>query len=140
MQLKRETDYAIRVMICIAEALKDRGEEAGVSASEIIGRTQIPRVSFYRICSYLEESQLIVKKGGKNREVLFYPGELFWEQSLLSVAEAVEGNMRIFVLFGRNTSLLKKYAPVVRTVQNEIDAALSAVTMESIVNQKEHAQ
>ncbi len=134
MQLKRDTDYAVRIMVCMAESLQENEDKKGMTAAEIIATTGIPRASFFRICGYLEEHQLLRKVTEADGEIWIYPGRDFWDQSLFSISEAVEGNMQIFVIFGRNSHLLKKYGKQFEQVQEKVSESLAEITLKSIVN------
>ena len=135
MQLKRDTEFAMQIMVCIAERQKEDKKMTGVPTSEVITETRIPLVTFQRICGYLEERQLIRKETMADGDSRLYPGKNFWGQSLLSIAEAVEGNMQIFVIFNRNTSLVQKYGAVFKDAQKEVSKSLSNITLDMLVNQ-----
>ena len=133
MQLKRDTEYAMRIMVYIAEHLKQKGKRTGTPSSNVIANTGIPIVTFNRICGRLEDSGMIRKEVGEDGEKWLYPGNGFWEQSILSIGEAVEGNMKILVIFDKNSSLSQSYGKKLQETQNSLDYILSKTTLESIV-------
>ena len=133
MQLKRDTEYAMRIMVYIAEHLKQSGKRTGTPSSTVIANTGIPMVTSNRICSRLEDTGMIRKEISKDGEKWLYPGNGFWEQSILSIGEAVEGNMKIFVIFDKNSSLSQSYGKKLQETQNSLDYILSKTTLESIV-------
>ncbi len=135
MQLKRDTEYAMQIMVCIAETLSKDRKEIGITETEILTKTGLPKFCFLRICGYLEEHHLIYRNTKENGEPCLCPGESFWEQSLFSIAEAVEGNMQIFVIFPDKSHLIQAYGQVFRSTQQKIQHLLSEVTMASLVGQ-----
>ena len=134
MQLKRDTEYAMRIMVYIAEYLKENGKRGGVPSSNVIANTGIPIFSFNRICERLEENGLIRKATIKEGEKWLYPGNGFWEQSILSIGEAVEGNMKIFLIFDKNSYFSQAYGKKLQETQKSLDHILSNTTLESIVS------
>jgi len=133
MQLKRDTEYAMRIMVYIAEHLKQSGKRTGTPSSTVIANTGIPMVTFNRICSRLEDTGMIRKEISKDGEKWLYPGNGFWEQSILSIGEAVEGNMKIFVIFDKKSYLSQSYGEKLQEIQNSLDQILSETTLASIV-------
>jgi len=134
MQLKRDTEYAMRIMIYIAELQKENGQQAGVPSSNMIAKAGIPIVSFNRISDRLEEKGLIRKEASVEGESWLYPGSGFWKQSILSIGEAVEGNMKIFDVFDRNSYISQTYGKVLLETQRDLEQILSEKTLESILN------
>jgi len=133
MQLKRDTEYAMRIMVYIAEHLKQSGKRTGTPSSTVIANTGIPMVTFNRICSRLEDNGMIRKEISKDGEKWLYPGNGFWKQSILSIGEAVEGNMKIFVIFDKKSYLSQSYGEKLQEIQNSLDQILSETTLASIV-------
>lgn len=133
MQLKRDTEYALRIMVHMAEHLKGNGKQTGIPSTNVIANTGIPIVTFNRICGCLEDNGMIRKEIDENGEKWLYPGHRFWEQSILSIGEAVEGNMKIFVIFDKNFNLSQSYGKKLQETQNSLDHILSQTTLESII-------
>ena len=136
MQLKRYTDYALRIMVCLEERLKRDRSLQGVPAPDVIAAAGIPIVSFNRICGLLEEHRLIYRKISRANEVRLYPGENFKKQSLLSVAEAVEGNMDVFAVFDRQSSVVQMYESKLFEVQRKMYRELSGVTIAKLAGER----
>ena len=133
MQLKRDTEYAMRIMICIAEDRRKNGKKSGVPVSNVISSTGIPKVTFDRICGNLEEKGMIRKEITGEGEKYMYPGKGFWKQSVLSIGEAIEGNMEMFAVFDRSSCVIQKYGDKLKETQEKLNHVLSEITMESIV-------
>ena len=84
MQLKKDTDYAWRIMICTAKHIQKDNYNKGVLMADIVADTGIPKPAFNRICSTLEEKGMLYTAIGAKGERLLYPGVDFWQQSILS--------------------------------------------------------
>ncbi len=136
MQLKRETEYALRIMICLAEQFGSiRADMTGIQMTEIIERTNIPKIVFGRIFTLLEERDLVRKAANTAGETTVFPGKKFWNQSLLSVALIIEGNMNIFFIFDQTFSVFLPYKDQFMRIQKEIEQVLSQMTMKEISKQ-----
>ena len=131
MQLKRDTEYALRIMVYMAEYLKSHASQKGISSSNVISKTGIPLVSFNRICERLGDKGIIVRKNYNEGEKMLYPGKFFWEQSIFSLGECMEGNMDIFAVFDKNTFLTHTYGKELMNIQKEVKDVL----MDTIENQ-----
>ena len=70
---------------------------------------------------------------GTKGERLLYPGIDFWQQSILSIGEAVEGNMKVFILFDKNAGPTRYYAESLTKIQNNLEDVLSDATLESML-------
>ena len=133
MQLKRDTEYAMRIMVYIAESLKKNENRTGAPSSDVIANTGIPMITFNRICGRLADNGMIRKDIGDDGEKWLYPGDRFWEESILSIGEAVEGNMKIFAIFDKNSYLLQSYGKKLLETQSSLDQILSGITLASLV-------
>ncbi len=136
MQLKRDTEYALRIMISLAEYLKEEGGSSGISSAELISGAGIPKISFNRICKSLEEKGLILKKTDSEGNVWVCPGRDFWDQSIFSIGMAVEGNMDIFAVFDRRSEFMKKYGEKLKETQKNLTLVLSEETLKNMAESK----
>ena len=61
MQLKRDTDYAVRILYCLNQnyATDNSGEKKGVTLSEIAMQTGTPKLVAGRVCDSLKEKGII---------------------------------------------------------------------------------
>ena len=134
MHLKRDTEYALRIMVFIAEYLKEnRDRSGGIPCSFIIAGTGTPVIAFKRVIGLLEENALIIMNGRNKKIKEVFPGRDFWKQSIFSIADAVEGNMEIFALFDRNSYLTHAYYETLKTTQDKLTRALSDITLAEMV-------
>ena len=133
MQLKRDTDYALRIMICTAKHIQKNNYDKGVLKTDIATDTGIPKPAFNRICSRLEEKGMLYTATGAKGEKLLFPGVDFWQQSILTIGEAVEGNMKVFILFDKNASPAPYYKESLTKAQKNLEDVLSDATLESML-------
>ena len=88
MQLKRDTDYALRIMICTAKHIQKNNQDKGVLKTDIATDTGIPKPAFNRICSRLEEKGMLYTATGAKGEKLLFPGVDFWQHYKESLSKA----------------------------------------------------
>lgn len=135
MQLKRDTDYALRILMCAAEQKKNKKSfSGGLTIQEISARTGMPRVSVDRICRCLEKSKLIVKATGVRGENVYFADDRTPELSLLEIIEAVEKETQLFAVFDKKSDMYRMHEAFFREVQLEIEKTLSEATVEKITN------
>ena len=133
MHLKRDTEYALRIMTCMAEHLKKNRKAAGISSSCVIAETDISLITFNRICNCLEEKKLILKKSREEGDKWLYPGNDFWKQSIFTIGKAVEGNMELFVVFDKNAHFTQTYGNRLEEIQKNLEQVLLKTTLEELV-------
>ena len=65
MQLKRDTDYAIRILYCLRQNgdVGHTGERKGMTLSEIAMQTGTPKLVAGRVCESLKKTGLIAAAG-----------------------------------------------------------------------------
>ena len=133
MQFKRDTDYALRILFGLAEGLAG-GEDGqqGVPTGSIAAKTGIPKPSFERICGYLEQHGIIYQEMSSRGEPRMYPGEGFWDQSLLQIADAVEGGTQLFAVFDRRSQLFRQCGGKLEAIQSGFDKILSGIDLKSM--------
>lgn len=57
MQLKRDTDYALRILLCVAKENSQNGE--GMTAIELSKSVSVPAAITARLCRKLAEAKLL---------------------------------------------------------------------------------
>ena len=134
MQLKRDTDYALRILFYIGG--QQSGTDAasnGFSSSDISTQTGVPRMSVDRICGYLGEKRIIAAKTAENGEYLYYPGPGFGRKSLLEVVRAAEGGADIFAVFDRKSPFYRAHGARLREIQAGLDKLLSDISLKDFL-------
>lgn len=133
MQLKRDTDYALRIMLRMAEHFKETGKQTGILSSYIIAKTGIPVVTFNRIVKRMEEHNLLYKITGPGGITWLYSRKDFWDQSLLSIVKTIEDGTDIFGVFDRNYYTEEIYGRIIMEVQSVLDQAMSEMTIKVLL-------
>lgn len=140
MQFKRDTDFAVRIMIGLAERLygSDRREE--VSAVEIFTACGIPLVTFRRICEALADNKLIQTRTNEKGEVQILPVGNIRERSLLVIAEAIEGTVDVFSVFEPKSNLMSRYGGCFSVLEDKVKDELGQLTIGVMLESKEHGE
>ncbi|MBR2666575.1 MAG: Rrf2 family transcriptional regulator [Oscillospiraceae bacterium] len=140
MQLKRDTDYAIRILFCLKETIETdpEREQKKIALSEIAAQARIPKTTALRICGYLSEKGMIhLIREGEDGENEYYAAPLLLERSLLDVIEAVEGTGRIFAVFDRKSHMYRKCGKGIEKLQRKHERLLSSASLEGLIGKKE---
>lgn len=137
MQLTRDSDYAMRIMIGMTECLEEAADaSAGVEHTGLLLRTGIPWVRFNRIVRRLEEHGILREEKTSQGETRIHAGDEFWSQSVRSIAQAVEGNTKVFALFDMRLPLYVKYGGELIGLQEEVDGILEGATIRGIARMR----
>jgi len=136
MQLRRDTEYALRILAIIGEKRTDRTSPGGVTLSEISAQSGVPRVGVDRICGYLESAVFIESGKGENGEVLYFPAAGFSDRSLLDVMQITEHGTQLFAVFDKSSSLFVNAGQALQSVQAGVERTLSTLTLADLMAQK----
>lgn len=140
MQLKRDTDYALRVMHCLKTAGESdaQSDRQRLTLSEIALRTSIPRIMAGRICSRLHAKGMIAlccdREGG---ELVYHMESGPLQYTLLDVVNIMEGTSRLFAVFDPRTSMYRGCENVLNEVQNEFEKLMVAISLEKLFEKRE---
>lgn len=138
MQLKRDTDYALRILFHIGEQCAGKNEASeGLSLLDISSRTGVPRISALRICGYFAAENILLAAKTKSNETRYFPGPLLYRQSLLNIIRVTESSADLFAVFERGSRLYKMRGPRLQAAQAEIERTLSAITVGDLLAKKE---
>lgn len=131
MQLKRDTDYALRILHCLKDPIEGAPKERrGLTQSEIAAQAKIPRATVGRICDCLCESEMICfARDGENDAKLYSLTDGLNRKTLLDVVEAVEGTGKLFAVFDRKTPMYRGGEAVFDSVQAGCEGLLAAVSL-----------
>ena len=138
IQLKRETDYALRILLYIGQRCSDETAPCeGVSIFDISSQTGIPRIRAGRICGYLKETGLIRETASETHETLYAPGEGLLQRSLLDIIAVTEYNTHLFAVFDRQSQLYRSQARQFQKIEAEIEEILSNIPLQAILQGEE---
>lgn len=102
MQLKRDTDYALRLLQCMA---KNAQIEGGVALFELCRTTGVPKTVAERLCRRLTKAKMITLTD--EERLCFEICAETQDKTILDVIQAVEGNLNLFAVFDQSTELYK---------------------------------
>jgi len=128
MQLRRDTEYALRILFHIgAECLSRQAQWDGPTLSEISSKAGVPKVIAGRICGVLEENEVIVSKKAPGGELLYRPGPAYERSSVLDIILLTEHNAKLFAVFDKNSSFYRAQGSRLQLIQAQLEKELSAL-------------
>jgi len=139
MQLKRDTDYAIRVLFCLKDTIVSEGGKRQISftLSEIASNIGLMRPTTRRICDLLTERGLIRRSDtGAAGEIAYYAERSMLRHSLLDVIEAVESTGNILAVFDRKTHMYRNCKTELGRVRKRCERILSSALLEDVIGKK----
>lgn len=108
MQLKRDTDYALRILYCLyIDSSFEDPYNLGLSIQEIARKTGLQTYIIKRLCELLEPPGFIICSANNGFPRLFASKELC-NRSLFDVVEAVEGGANLFAVFFPSSLMYKQ--------------------------------
>ena len=135
MQLKRDTDYAVRILYCLNQnyAIDNSGEKKGVTLSEIAMQTGTPKLVAGRVCDSLKEKGIIFSISEQDTaEKSFSSNKTLLSFSLLDVIEAVEGTCQLFAVFDKRFAGYRTYEDHIKKIQKQTERVLAKATLSSL--------
>ncbi len=130
MQLKRDTDYALRLLLC---AVKYADQKNSITLFELCSRTAVPITIASRLCHKLSEAQLISEYiiGGRAHYTV-YDDAL--SKTLFDVIQAVEGNGSLFSVFDRSTEMFSCCRQYFQAAEQCLTDSLKGLTLQDLKN------
>ena len=139
MQLKRDTDFAIRILYCLKQKSKatDPSGAGGLTLNEIAAQTGAPKTAVGRLCEKLEEKGIIdLCCEPKAPEKAYCAGPHLLDQSFLSVINAVEGTGELFAVFDKRTAAYSCSETQIQRIQKSIEKILTETTLRRLFREK----
>lgn len=127
MQLKRDTDYALRMLLYLARQ-EDSGE-SGIAVPEISRQTSIPVAVASRLCKKLENARLLKMVESAGHRAQFAPHNDVLDKTVFDVICAAEGNCSLFAVFDKTTELYAAGKDVFETIERKLADALAHITI-----------
>lgn len=103
MQLKRDTDYALRILFCLTKQYGGKKEK--LTIQELCQNTRIPKTIVFRLCCKLEEANLLKTTDTAEGYTSYSIESETLNKTVWDVIQATEGNCNIFAIFDRSTEL-----------------------------------
>ena len=142
MQLKRETDFAVRILFCLNKCrIKSSGSRKTLlTLTEIASQTGVPKTVAGRICDYLIQKGIIESYViSEKQEKGYCPTDEFLDFSLLDVIDAVEGTAQLFSVFDKGSPAYKCCEAQIQGVHKAIEKTLTDLTLRFLFQNEERA-
>ena len=138
MQLKRDTDYAMRIIMRLAQQDAIPGKlTAPVSLLEICRETGVPRTSAARICNRMVDAGMLQSATSGSPTTQAYIS--LCDPNAITAKDVIcltEGRLDLFAVFDKNTELYRRFGEVFDDAARRIDEALSDVTVGDILKKQ----
>lgn len=133
MQLKRDTDYAIRILLVMAEPTLRKKELEKMDLKTICEKTSVPRPVALRLCNLLSDAGFIKKEESDGNTIFIQENDLL-EKTVLDIIDAVEGQSNLFAVFDRRTEIYTKYGLALASVNTALSEELNKITIQTILD------
>lgn len=139
MQLKRDTDYALRVLYCIREKQEIGRNAKGMRLPELAVCAGVPKLAIKRICDLLSDRNILQYRSmpsAKERtkeEKAYYSRDGFAGLTLLDVVEATEGTGKVFAVFDKQSPMYRNCETQILAVQDKTEHALRDISLKSFL-------
>lgn len=131
MQLKRDTDYAIRILLIIAESTLNKNEPKEMDLKAICERADVPGQVALRLCNLLSETSFI-KKADEDRG--YISERDLSGKTVFDIIEAVEGRCNLLAVFDRRTELYARYGHALEAMNDDLSSELKKMTIRTILD------
>ncbi|WP_407383529.1 hypothetical protein [Ruminococcus sp.] len=131
MNLQRNTDYALRIIICILKLCSNKTVyKNGISMYNICIQTGVQKITASRICESLYHKDLLIMSVPKDGSASCYlPSKKLEKLTLLELIEIIEGNTNIFTLFNSEHKFIKPNKSLLFDINSRINTHLIQVNM-----------
>ena len=137
MNLQRNTDYALRIIICILELCKKKSAyRHGISIYNICIQTGVQKITASRICESLYQKNLLIQSLPRDGSPSGYlPSDSLERLTLLELIYIIEGNTDIFALFNKNNKFLDSNKSLLTVINGKVNSDLLQVNMKDFTKQ-----
>lgn len=127
MQMKRDTEYALRILYAVAggPAPKEEPFRGGATLNDISALSGVPRIGIDRICGQLEAAGLIQSRSEEGGEVLYAPAPDLMQKSLLDITRATEQGMSLFAVFDKGSDFFFRNEARILRLQDRAETLLN---------------
>lgn len=127
MQLKRDTDYALRILLYIA--LQSSRNSSGMTAFELSRHTAVPPIIAARLCRTLTDTRFLTLK-----ENMYALAKSARNKSLFDVICAVEGRCSLFAVFNKTEEAYTGCEADFDRVDQQVTSALKSLTLRQLTD------
>ncbi len=128
MQLKRDTDYALRLILSTAEY----AGENGISLPEMCKQATVPRTIASRLCPKLVGAELL-KERCISKQPVYFLGDDVHGKTLLDVVLATEETVDMFAVFDHCTELYTSVKDEFESTEQKLIKSLSEVNLHKLI-------
>lgn len=129
MQLKRDTDYALRILLFIAKQKSQDG--AGVTIAELSKNTAVPTTITSRLCRKLSDAGFLDPVDKCTKYTIPYSA---LKKTILDVICAVEGYGNLFAVFDPSTELYAICKDYFGQVNQQLENSLKSITVADLID------
>lgn len=133
MQLKKDTDYAIRLLLALAEPDHEKQKRQGKKLKVLCERAAVPRPIALRLCSLLADAGFLNKEERSDSIMITQTDDLL-SKTVLDVINAVEGQSNLLAVFDRKTELFERYGLVLELLNETLSKAFGQMTIKTILD------
>lgn len=131
MQLKRDTDYALRILLCAAKQNPANG--VGMTASEFSKNTSVPVTIAARLCRILADAEFLNATGPREGCVRYTIRQSALKKTILNVICTVEDQGDLFAVFDRSTELYAVCKDYFNEVEQQFSDSLKSITIAELL-------
>ena len=127
MQLKRDTEYALRILMCAAKQTQN-----GITALEISRHTAVPVSITIRLCKKLADAKLMQAVSISKNTTGYLLCEEALNQTLYDVISIVEGHSELFAVFDKTTEMFSAGLQYFEDAEKKITCLLKQLTLRKL--------
>ncbi len=129
MQLKRDTDYALRLLLCVAKY----SEKNGISVSDLSRYASVPRATAHRLCSKLTDAELL-KEIKEDTRSFYSVRDDIMNKTLLDVVLATEETVDMFAVFDHSTEVFICGKNEFVLAEHQLTQSLGSISLQKLIN------
>ncbi len=127
MQLKRDTDYALRLLLCAAR----NADPKGISLQELCRQTLVPRTIAARLCHTLAQEN-ILKENSIESHLYYSFNYMASEKTLFDIIQTTEGTVSLFNVFDRSSEVYVDCKDNLRMIEQWFASGLKQISIQDL--------
>lgn len=132
MYFKRDTDYAIRIILSLAKAKKNG--VPGLMLREICHETNTPMAAARRMLGILTENKIVCLFEQQGRGGIYYLGKKPDEINIMDIFRTVETNADILGNFEKDNIIYRQYSELLPYIERSIYKQFENLTIKKILS------
>lgn len=135
MNLQRNTDYALRIIICILKLCSNKTVyRKGMSMYNICIQTGVQKITASRICELLYQKNLLIPSFPMDGSSSGYlPSDSLENLTLLELINIIEGNSNLFELFNTDNKFMETNKALLSIINGKVKSDLLQVKMKDFI-------